>query len=67
MTPDASDPLFMACVAVGMAGLLLACIAMDRRELPLGRVKMMPWTLLTILFSMGTVYSIAIAITDLKR
>lgn len=49
MTWDAADPVFMGCVLAGVVGLLVLAVGMDMRRLPLGRVKWVPWTGITVM------------------
>lgn len=49
MSWDTSDPVFMGCVLAGVVGMLLLCVGMDMRKLPLGRVKLVPWTGITMM------------------
>lgn len=57
MDIDTSDPATACALALLSVAALLVAIGMDMRKLPFGRVKMMPWTLLTIFFLFGVILS----------
>lgn len=65
MSWDTGDPAFMAAVVGAMIGAVLLCIGMDMRRLPLGRIKYVPWTMLTLLFMGGTLFSVRLLLQDL--
>ena len=48
MDLDTTDPLQMGLLLLGLIIALIFVIKMDMRKLPLGKVKMFPWTLTSI-------------------
>ena len=55
--PDLSSPLHATVSLLLVLALLVVAIAMDMRRLPLGRVKYVPWTYITI----TAVFALALA------
>lgn len=52
---DANDPVTAAALLLLSLAALMLAIGMDMRKLPFGRVKMVPWTFLTIVFLFGVI------------
>ena len=52
---DLNDVRTAAIVFIACACMLVISIVMDARRLPLGRVKWMPWTILTLAFVLFTI------------
>lgn len=46
--PDMDDPIHAAAAFLAVLAILVMAIAMDMRRLPLGRIKYVPWTYITI-------------------
>jgi len=46
--PDIDDPVTAVAVVLAVLAVLIAAIAMDMRRLPIGRIKYVPWTYITI-------------------
>jgi hypothetical protein len=67
MNWDPSDATFMGIVTgVALATFVLA-IVMDARRLPLGRIKMVPWTMITIFSLFAVIGSGRLLIQDLMH
>jgi hypothetical protein len=62
---DTGDAGFMTCVVVGIAGLIAVAIGMDMRRLPLGRIKWVPWSGLTVMLFFALVFAVSILLRDL--
>ena len=62
---DASDAVFMGIVTAGIVAMMVFAIAMDARKLPLGRVKMMPWTMITIMMLFALMFAGKLLMHDL--
>ena len=67
MSWDTSDPAFMGAVLLATVGGLVASIGMDMRRLPLGRIKYVPWTMLTLVFLLASILSARTLLIDLLR
>lgn len=66
-TIDLDDVATAAIVFALCAGVLGLCILMDARRLPLGRVKYVPWTFLTLVFVLATAMAGRQAFIDYLR
>ncbi len=64
MTWDASDPAFMAGVTAAVLGLILLAIGMDMRRLPLGRIKWVPWSGITVMLFFVLIFCARTLIQD---
>lgn len=65
MNWDTGDPAFMGAVMLATIGLLVIAIAMDMRKLPLGQVKYVPWTMLTLILMFGVIFEAKLLLQDL--
>lgn len=57
----------MGAVVAALVGMLIVAIAMDARKLPLGRVKYVPWTMLTLLLIVAVAFSGKVLLQDVIR
>ncbi len=67
MNWDPSDATFMGVVTGLAVALFVLAIVMDARRLPLGKVKMVPWTMITILSLFAVIGSGRLLIQDLMH
>ena len=62
---DASDAVFMGVVTASIVAAMVFAIAIDARKLPLGRIKMVPWTMITIMMLFGLMFAGKLLMRDL--
>jgi len=64
---DLDNPVHAGGLLGVLVGLLLVAIAMDMRRLPIGRIKWVPWTMLTIVLVLAVGLAARTLAQDLLR
>lgn len=67
MSWDPSDATFMGLVTGIAVAVFVLAIVMDSRRLPLGRIKMVPWTMITIFSLFAVIGSGRLLLQDLMH
>lgn len=64
---DLDNPVHAGGMLGVLVGLLVIAIAMDMRRLPIGRIKWVPWTMLTIVLVLAVGLAARNLLLDLTR
>lgn len=61
------NPVHTSALLLALVGLITITIAMDMRRLPAGRIKWVPWTLLTVLLMTALPFVAGVALQNMLR